>query len=203
MNSYAILFRAIRPRQPLFGRIQLAKGLSAWEEDRMKAKIFLLCLFVVAAHARQNGRWRSATDKELETVIPARATVEKEHIETEMRTASGVTNGHGKFIAGVVMITAGYAADGKYSDFLMTQVPIKVADVELRPGQYVFGSHRQDEDTLLLTLYEADTGKPLGSVKAVADRQRMAVRSLTISPAENGKGFIKVGRFQVQYALME
>jgi hypothetical protein len=34
--------------------------------------------------------WRQATAAELATVLPARAAVEREHIETEMRTASGI-----------------------------------------------------------------------------------------------------------------
>ena len=125
----------------------------------------------------------------------------KERIETEMRTASGVTDGHGRFIAGVVMITAGYAAEGKYSDFFLTQAPLKVSDVQLKPGEYVFSIHRQDEDTVELTFYEAETGKLIGTAKAVADKQRGPVRSLIVSPPENGRGFIKVGRFSAPYAL--
>lgn len=58
--------------------------------------------------------WRAATPDELRRVIPARAPVVKENIETEFRTASGVTDGRGRFIAGVVMITAGYSAEGQY-----------------------------------------------------------------------------------------
>jgi hypothetical protein len=118
-----------------------------------------------------------------------------------MRTASGVTDGHGKFIAGVVMITAGYAAEGKYSYYLSTQVAIRIADIELKPGEYVFGSHRTDEQTLELKFYEAGTGKFLGPVQAIADKQRGPIRSLAISPPENGKGSIKVGRFAFSYAL--
>jgi hypothetical protein len=147
--------------------------------------------------------WRQATDRELVSVIPARATVINERIETEMRTASGVTDGHGKFIAGVVMITAGYAAEGKYSYFLSTQVPIKVADMDLKPGEYVFGSHRTDEQTLEIKFYEGGTGKPLGAVLAIGDKQRGPIRSLAISPPENGKGSIKIGRFAFQYALSQ
>jgi len=145
--------------------------------------------------------WRQATDKELVSVIPARATVINERIETEMRTASGVTDGHGKFIAGVVMITAGYAAEGKYTYFLSTQVPIKIADMDLKPGEYVFGSHRTDEQTLEIKFYEAGTGKYLGTVQAIGEKQRGPIRSLAISPPENGKGSIKIGRFAFQYAL--
>ena len=70
-------------------------------------------------------RWRSATADELRKVIPARAPVIKENIETEFRTASGVTDGRGRFIAGVVMITAGYSAEGKYSHFFITQAPLR------------------------------------------------------------------------------
>jgi len=148
--------------------------------------------------------WRQATDKELASVIPARATVINERIETEMRTASGVTDGHGKFISGVVMITAGYSAEGKYSYFLSTQVAIKIADIELKPGEYVFGSHRTDEQTLEIKFYEAATGKFLGAVQAIADRQqRGQIRSLAILPPENGKASNKVGRFAFQYALSQ
>jgi hypothetical protein len=151
----------------------------------------------------RNAAWRQASDKELAGVIPARATVINERIETEMRTASGVTDGHGKFIAGVVMITAGYAAEGKYSYFLSTQVPIKIAGMDLKPGEYVFGSHRTDEQTLELKFYEAGTGKFLGPVHAIADKQRGPIRSLAIAPPESGKGSIKIGRFAFTYSLSD
>ena len=167
----------------------------------MQAFLVLL-LFSTASPSLPNiAAWRQASDKELAAVIPARASVANERIETEMRTASGVTDGHGKFIAGVVMITAGYAAEGKYSYFLSTQVTIKIADMELKPGEYVFGSHRTDEQTLELKFYEAGTGKFLGPAQAIADKQRGPIRSLIISPPENGKGSIKIGRFAFSYAL--
>jgi hypothetical protein len=99
----------------------------------------LMLAFAVCAMS-QSARWRQANEKELKGALPARATVEKERIETEMRTASGVTDGTGKFIAGVVMITAGYAAEGKYSHFLITHVPLRMGEMQLRAGEYVFGS---------------------------------------------------------------
>ena len=98
----------------------------------------LLALMVPAAQAQRNA-WRQATDAELASVLPARAPVEKEHIETEMRTASGIVNGRGHFIAGVVLLTAGYSADGKYSHYLLVQAPVKIGGVALKPGEYVFG----------------------------------------------------------------
>jgi len=54
-------------------------------------------------------------------------TVVTEHIETEMRTASGIVNGRGQFIAGVVLITAGYSAADKYSHYLIVQAPVSMA----------------------------------------------------------------------------
>ena len=67
--------------------------------------------------------WRAANPAELEAFLPARAAVEKERIETEMRTATGITDGHGRTVAAVVLITAGYAAEGRYSHYLLTQSP--------------------------------------------------------------------------------
>src|SRR5580658_4764905 len=97
--------------------------------------LFLSCSFATA----QKSTWRQATDAELASLLPARAPVEKEHIETELRTASGIVNSKGHFIAGVVLLTAGYSADGKYSHYLIVQAPIKIGGVALKPGEYVFG----------------------------------------------------------------
>ncbi len=145
--------------------------------------------------------WRQATSKELGTLIPARAPVEKERIETEFRTASGVTNGKGKFIAGVVMITAGYAADGKYAQFFITQVAIKIGDLSLSPGEYVFGHKRIDDETMEVKFYEAPTGKYLGAVKAIKQTKPGPIRSLLITPPNNDKGTILIGRFSMDYKL--
>jgi hypothetical protein len=88
--------------------------------------------------------------------------VEKERIETEMRTASGIVNARGKVIAGVVLITAGYSADGKYSHYLVVQAPISIAEIALAPRAYVFGSQRTDEG-LLVQLREATSGTERGT----------------------------------------
>ena len=56
----------------------------------------------------------------------------------ELRTASGILNKDHRAIAGVVMITAGYSADGKYSHYFFTQVPIEIKGVQFKPGDYVF-----------------------------------------------------------------
>ena len=48
--------------------------------------MLLICAVCLAAN------WRIASELELRKVIPARAPVIKENIETEFRTASGVTD---------------------------------------------------------------------------------------------------------------
>jgi len=146
-------------------------------------------------------RWRAATESELRKLVPARAPVNKENIETEFRTASGVTDGRDKFIAGVVMITAGYSAEGKYSHFFITQVPLKVGAMVLQPGEYVFGYQRIDNDVIRVSFYRAATGEALGTVDAHVNRKSSMVRSLLISPPVDGRALIQIGRFVFEYRL--
>ena len=87
----------------------------------------------------RGANWRTATAQELHALIPARAPVVSERIETEFRTASGITDGKGHAIAGVVLITAGYSAEGKYSHYFLSQVPLKEGEMLLPPGQYLLG----------------------------------------------------------------
>jgi len=146
-------------------------------------------------------RWRAATEPELRKLIPARAPVNKENIETEFRTASGVTDGRGKFIAGVVMITAGYSAEGKYSHFLITQAPLKIGSMLVPPGEYVFGYQRINNDVIRGSFYGASSGEAIGTVDAHVNRKSAMVRSLLISPPVEGRAQIQVGRFVFEYKL--
>ena len=155
------------------------------------------------ALALYRARWRTATTQELRDVIPARAPVVKENIETEFRTASGITDGQGKFIAGAVMITAGYSAEGKYSHFLITQAPLKVADFDLQPGQYVFGYTRTDNETIRVNFYRAASGDLVGEADAQRNRKSSMVRSLLINPPVGGKAHIQIGRFLLEYRVTE
>jgi hypothetical protein len=148
-------------------------------------------------------RWRTATQQELKKLIPARAPVIKENIETEFRTASGVFDGQGKYIAGVVMITAGYSAEGKYSHFFITQVPLQLGDLGLQPGEYVFGYQRTGNDSIRVSFYKASTGDSAGDVEAHINRKRNLVTSLLITPPVGGKGTIQVGRFIWDYRVSD
>ena len=170
-------------------------------------RVFLSSLILVAAGAGEaaasRARWRGATPQELKGVIPARAPVNKENIETELRTASGVTDGRGRFIAGVVMITAGYSAEGKYSHYLLTQVPLRVGDFQLAPGQYVFGYRRTGDETIRVSFYRAATGEAVGETDAHRNRKSSMVRSLLINPPVGGKANMQVGRFIFEYRVSE
>jgi hypothetical protein len=148
-------------------------------------------------------RWRTATEPELRKLIPARAPVLKENIETEFRTASGVTDGRGKFIAGVVMITAGYSAEGKYSHFFITQTALKIGGMLLQPGEYVFGYQRLNNDAIRVSFYRASSGESIGSVDAHVNRKSSMVRSLLISPPVDGHASVQVGRFFFEYKLSD
>jgi hypothetical protein len=166
-------------------------------------RLVLLCIFSAAVFGRspEIPEWRVASEGELKQIIPARAPVEKERIETEFRTATGITNGKGKFVAAVLLITAGYSADGKYSHFFLTQVPLKLGSVELKPGEYALGWQRHEE-SLNVKIYDAQSGKLLGSVDAGRLNRIGRVESFRIySPAQ--KSIIQIGRFGFPYTLTE
>jgi hypothetical protein len=156
-----------------------------------------------ASNAATRARWRAATETELKKIIPARAHVVKENIETESRTASGVTDGRGKFIAGVVMITAGYSAEGKYSHFFLTQVSLKIGIMDLPAGEYVFGYQRTDSETIRIRFYRASDGVEVGDTEAHVNRKSNMVRSLLITAQDNGAGSIQIGRFLFDYKINE
>jgi hypothetical protein len=158
----------------------------------------LFCLaFTFSAFAQD---WRKMSESELKTAVPEKAPVIKENIETEFRTASGITDGTSN-IFGVVIITAGYEADGKYTHFLKTGTGIKVGALSLKAGDYVFGYKRLDNTTLNVSFYNAGNGKPAGSVKARVEQKKGAIYSLLIEPPVDKKGKIYIGRFSFEYGL--
>jgi hypothetical protein len=152
------------------------------------------------AHA-QKSAWRPATAAELASVLPSRAQVVNEHIETEMRTASGIVNGRDQFIAGVVLLTAGYSADGKYSHYLVVQEPMRAGHVVLPPGNYIFGWTRAgEEDALTVHFNVAATGQLVGTVKATRIHGSGRVESIHIWPPQT-LSMIQIGRFGIPYKL--
>jgi hypothetical protein len=159
----------------------------------------LAALATASSWSQEKSVWHTATPSELKALIPARAPVEKERIETEFRTASGITDGEHRFIAGVVLITAGYSAEGKYSHFLIVQAPIKIGEILLAPGQYVFG-WTHNEDSLTVKFYEAASGKQLGSVEATLNSSIKSVASFRVWPP-NDKSVMQIGRFTFPYQL--
>jgi hypothetical protein len=163
--------------------------------------LFLSILAVPSLRAQTKPGWRPATPEELKAVLPLRAPVEKERIETEMRTASGIVNSQGKVIAGVVLITAGYSADGKYSHYLLVQAPITIAHVPIPPGSYVFGWQRMEE-SLVVKFYEAATGIERGTVTAHRMQQGSRVESFRIWPPQD-QSILQIGRFSIPYKVAD
>ena len=144
--------------------------------------------------------WRAATSAELEAVLPVRAPVVKEHIETEMRSATGVIDARGRVVAAVVLITAGYAANGKYYYYLLAQAPIRIgADIDLAPGAYAIGWTRAT-DGLLVHVYEAETGVMRGTATARPLNQPLPIVPVKIWPPSE-RSVLQIGRFAVPYSL--
>lgn len=169
----------------------------------MKRVIFLAFL-IASIHipaTAQKPAWRQATDTELAMLLPSRAPVIKEHIETEMRTASGIVDNRGRYIAGVVLITAGYSAEGKYSHFLVVQSPIRLGGVNLKPGEYVFGYTHAGE-VLRVHFNEAATGALVGTTDAHLMQGTKGVTEIHIWPPAT-KAIVQIGRFGIPYDLGE
>src|SRR5579862_2510830 len=167
----------------------------------MAIAVLIFSCWPAAAQTPRNSAWRAATETELKNLLPARAPVQQERIETEMRTASGITDGHGKFIAGVVLITAGYSADGKYSHYFLTQVPLRINGFQLAPGAYVIG-WEHIENGLNVKFYEAASGKSLGSVDATLNPAITRVESFRIWPPAD-RAVMQIGRFTFAYQIGE
>ena len=130
----------------------------------------------------------------------ARAPVEKEHIETEMRSASGIIDSRGRVTAAVVLITAGYAANGKYYYYLLAQSPMRIGgNIDLAPGSYAIGWTRAT-DGLLVHIYEAETGVERGTITAHPLGQPLPIVSIKIWPPSE-RSVIQIGRFVLPYSL--
>jgi hypothetical protein len=195
-------FVGLKPRSPSAKtRAKLHRTIA---KNALILCALILCLPSISATAQKTA-WRQASEAELALELPSQALVEKERIETEMRTASGIVNGRRQFIAGVVLLTAGYSADGKYSHYLLVQVPIRVGGVRLKPGEYAFGWTRAGaragaEDALSVHFNVAATGDPVGTAQARRIAGSNRVESLHIWPPEE-KSLIQIGRFGIPYEL--
>ncbi len=162
----------------------------------------LTILFIAAAFALSVSAqdWRKMTEEELKKTVPEKAPVIKEQIETEFRTASGITDGKANLF-GVVIITAGYEADGKYTHYFKTDARIKVGDLPLEKGEYIFGYQRIDTETLRVTFYKAKDGELVGATKAKVEKGKGAIYSFLIAPPAGKQGKIFIGRFTFEYSL--
>jgi hypothetical protein len=150
-----------------------------------------------------SGGWRAMTESELESAIPERARVESERVETELRTASGVRDGAGRVIAGVVLITAGYSAEGKYSHYLTTQATLTTGELTLAPGEYTFAYRASPDHALDVYFYDAATGKLIGAAPAKRATKSGPIRSFALLPQEDGTVMMMIGRFGVRMTVTD
>jgi hypothetical protein len=175
--------------------------------DKKKRKntiLFAVCMSLLALRASaQETTWRQSIPAELASVLPSQAPVVNEHIETEMRTASGIVDEHGRFIVGVVLITAGYSAEGKYSHHLIVQAPGQIGAIPLKHGEYAFGWTREDGgDSLRVHFNHAETGGTGGKhrctqscgFKPGGELAHLAARRQGVDPAWAVWDSIQAGR---------
>jgi hypothetical protein len=174
---------------------------TAIRQSRLIATLLSMLWACSAVAAIAQNSWRQASTSELASLLPARAPVIKEHIETEMPTASGIVDSHGRYIAGVVLITAGYSAEGKYSHYLVVQSPIRIGGVVLKPGDYIFG-YTHSADILNVHFNEAATGNLVGTTDAHIMTGNRSVTSLHIWPPSS-RAVMQIGRFAIPYELVE
>jgi hypothetical protein len=165
---------------------------------RILTVLLIVAAFASSVFAQED--WRKMTESDLKAAVPEKAPVIRESIETEFRTAAGITNGKAN-VFGVVMITAGYEADGKYTHFFKTDAPIKLGDLSLGKGDYIFGYQRIDAETLRVTFYQARDGELIGALKAKTEAKKGAIYSFLIEPPAAKKGKIYIGRFSFEYGL--
>lgn len=165
-----------------------------------KLLLSLLLCMVCGISALAQGGWRKMSEDELKKAVPEKAPVLQENIETEFRTASGLTDGKNALF-GVVIITAGYEADGKYTHFFRTAQKVKIGELDLSAGDYVFGYQRLDADTLRVMFYRAKDGELVGAVKAKIEKRKGPIYSFFIEPPTDKNGKIYIGRFTFGYQL--
>jgi hypothetical protein len=110
-------------------------------------------------------------------------------------------NSKGRYVAGVVLITAGYSAEGKYSHYLIVQAPVKIGGVALKPGEYVFG-YTHSGDLLSVHFNEAATGALVGTADAHLIAGSSRVAQLRIWPPAE-KPILQIGRFAIPYEVGE
>ncbi len=165
----------------------------------MKSTLFIFCIALFSLNIFAQD-WRKLKAVELEKIIPEKVPVIKENIETELRTAAGITDGK-RTVFGVVIITAGYEADGKYTHYLKTDVKMNVGELSLTKGEYIFGYQRIDAETLRVMFYTAREGELIGGLKAKIEQKKGAIYSFLIEPPTAKKGKIYIGRFNFGYIL--
>jgi hypothetical protein len=173
------------------------------QSNVVAARLLFVAVFVLAFDTASiaSASWRQLTEDELREAIPERATVESEQIETEFRTASGLKDEAGRRIVAVVLITAGYSAEGKYAHWFSTQVPLTTGELTLPPGEYAIGYRTGDGSSLFISFYKASTGRLVGGAPARKEALSGPIRSIYLFPAGENKLYVQIGRYRLRLAV--
>lgn len=130
-------------------------------------------------------------------ILPASVFVDGENVPTQKRNAAALKFADGKYMIASLVDTSGYSSQyqEKYIGTLITQVPIMLESLELKPGQYGFGRVKSGEGETF-AIYDVG-GNKLGEVAATRDEKIKPVRPLQIMSEGEGARLV-LGPFAVK-----
>ncbi len=153
-------------------------------------------LIPVSAAAQKNELLASDA---LGKILPASVFVDGENVPTQKRNAAALKFADGKYLIASLVDTSGYSSQyqEKYIGTLITQVPVMLESLELKPGQYGFGRVKSGEGETFV-IYDVG-GNKIGDIAATRDDKIKPVRPLQIM-AESGGTRLVLGPFAVKLA---
>jgi hypothetical protein len=132
-------------------------------------------------------------------ILPASVFIDGENVPTQKRNAAVLKFADGKYLVASLVDTSGYSSQyqEKYIGTLITQIPVMLESLELKPGQYGFGRVKSGEGETF-AIYDVG-GNKVGEVTATRDEKIKPVRPLQIM-AEGDAARLVLGPFAVKVA---
>ena len=130
-------------------------------------------------------------------ILPASVFVDGENVPTQKRNAAALKFADGKYLIASLVDTSGYSSQyqEKYIGTLITQVPVMLESLELKPGQYGFGRAKAGEGETF-AIYDVG-GNKVGEVSATRDEKIKPVRPLQLTAEGEGARLV-LGPFAVK-----
>ena len=151
-------------------------------------------LIPVSAAAQKNELLASDA---LGKILPASVFVDGENVPTQKRNAAALKYSDGKYLIASLVDTSGYSSQyqEKYIGTLITQIPVMLESLELKPGQYGFGRVKSGEGETF-AIYDVG-GNKVGEITASRDEKIKPVRPLQIMAEGDGARLV-LGPFAVK-----